>query len=136
MIHPLLPYAIKGAIWYQGESNAGRAYQYRTLFPTMIESWREAWKNPDMPFLFVQLAPFGNIVKEPQRQRLGGTARGATADQREAQKYGAWPSSPTWARRTTFIPSTRSRSAPVWPWPPWPWLTARKSSIPARSTTG
>jgi sialate O-acetylesterase len=77
MIAPLVPYAIKGAIWYQGESNAGRAYQYRTLFPTMIESWREAWKNPDMSFLFVQLAPFGAIVKEPQKS--------AWAELREAQ---------------------------------------------------
>ena len=66
MINPLLPYAVKGAIWYQGESNAGRAHQYRTLFPTMIESWREAWKNPNLTFLFVQLAPFQDIAKEPQ----------------------------------------------------------------------
>ena len=58
MIHPLQPYAIKGAIWYQGESNAGRAYQYRTLFPSMIQSWRETWKEGDFPFLFVQLAPW------------------------------------------------------------------------------
>ncbi len=65
MIQPLLPYAIKGVIWYQGESNAGHAYQYRTLFPTMIEAWREQWKNPDMPFLFVQLAPYGHNPKEP-----------------------------------------------------------------------
>jgi sialate O-acetylesterase len=77
MINPLLPYAVKGAIWYQGESNAGAAYQYRTLFPTMIESWREAWKNPDMPFLFVQLAPYQDIVKEPQQS--------AWAELREAQ---------------------------------------------------
>lgn len=66
MIHPLQPYAIKGAIWYQGESNAGRAYQYRTLFPAMIESWRKTWKQGDFPFLFVQLAPFRAIVSEPQ----------------------------------------------------------------------
>lgn len=66
MIHPLQPYAIKGAIWYQGESNAGRAYQYRTLFPTMIESWRKTWKQGDFPFLFVQLAPFRAIVSQPQ----------------------------------------------------------------------
>jgi sialate O-acetylesterase len=59
MIHPLLPYAIKGAIWYQGESNAGRAYQYRTLFPAMIKNWRDDWKLGDFPFLFVQLAPWG-----------------------------------------------------------------------------
>jgi sialate O-acetylesterase len=66
MIEPLLPYAIKGVIWYQGESNASRAYQYRTLFPTMIQSWRAAWKNPEMPFLFVQLAPWRAINKEPE----------------------------------------------------------------------
>ena len=66
MIHPLQPYAIKGAIWYQGESNAGRAYQYRTLFPAMIQSWRETWKEGDFPFLFVQLAPWKAIVSEPQ----------------------------------------------------------------------
>ena len=77
MINPLLPYAVKGAIWYQGESNAGGAYQYRTLFPAMIESWREAWKNPDMAFLFVQLAPYGAIVKEPQES--------SWAELREAQ---------------------------------------------------
>src|SRR5262249_8567852 len=58
MIAPLIPYAIKGAIWYQGESNAGRAYEYRTLFPTMIKDWRERWHEGDFPFLFVQLAPW------------------------------------------------------------------------------
>jgi sialate O-acetylesterase len=58
MIAPLVPYAIKGAIWYQGESNAGRASEYRTLFPTMIKDWRERWQEGDFPFLFVQLAPF------------------------------------------------------------------------------
>jgi sialate O-acetylesterase len=59
MIHPLLPFAIKGAIWYQGESNAGRAYEYRTLFPTMIQDWRKKW-GYDFPFFCVQLAPFNN----------------------------------------------------------------------------
>src|SRR5262249_41351732 len=55
MIAPLIPFAIKGAIWYQGESNAGRAYEYRTLFPAMIEDWRKSWGQGDFPFLFVQL---------------------------------------------------------------------------------
>ena len=54
MLAPLFPFAIRGAIWYQGESNAGRAYQYRTLFPTMIRNWRSAW-GYDFPFFFVQL---------------------------------------------------------------------------------
>ncbi|MBN2021798.1 MAG: sialate O-acetylesterase [Pirellulales bacterium] len=58
MIAPLLPYALRGAIWYQGESNVGRAHQYRTLFPTMIEDWRSRWGQPEMPFGFVQIAPF------------------------------------------------------------------------------
>ena len=66
MIHPLLPYAIRGAIWYQGESNAGRAYEYRTLFPTMIKDWRARWGQGDFPFLAVQLAPFMKIDYVPQ----------------------------------------------------------------------
>jgi sialate O-acetylesterase len=56
MLAPLTPYTLRGAIWYQGESNAGRAYQYRTLFPAMIRDWRARWKGGDFPFYFVQLA--------------------------------------------------------------------------------
>ena len=58
MIAPLIPYAIRGAIWYQGESNVGAAYQYRTLFPAMIANWRADWGQGDFPFGFVQIAPF------------------------------------------------------------------------------
>ena len=65
MIMPLIPYAIRGAIWYQGESNAGRAYQYRTLFPAMINDWRRSWGQGDFPFLFVQLANFREIQPTP-----------------------------------------------------------------------
>ena len=65
MIAPLIPYAIKGAIWYQGESNAGRAELYKTGFPLMIQNWRDDWKQGDFPFLFVQLAPYMKIEKEP-----------------------------------------------------------------------
>ena len=57
MLNPLIPYAIEGVIWYQGESNAGRAYQYRRTFPLMIQDWRQHW-GYDFPFLFVQLASF------------------------------------------------------------------------------
>lgn len=64
MIAPLVPFAIRGAIWYQGESNAGRAYQYRTLFPTMIRDWRSAWGNT-FPFYFVQLANWHANKAEP-----------------------------------------------------------------------
>ncbi|MBN1764056.1 MAG: hypothetical protein JW860_02260 [Sedimentisphaerales bacterium] len=58
MIAPLIPYGIRGAIWYQGESNAGRAYQYRTLFPLMIKNWRHDWSQGEFPFYFVQIAPY------------------------------------------------------------------------------
>lgn len=65
MIAPLIPYGIQGAIWYQGESNAGRAYQYRKLFRAMITNWRKDWGQGDFPFLFVQLANFKAIKDEP-----------------------------------------------------------------------
>jgi len=68
MIAPLIPYTIRGAIWYQGESNAGRAYQYRDLFPTMIKSWWNAWAQEgqeDFAFLFVQLANFMEVKEQP-----------------------------------------------------------------------
>ncbi len=59
-----LGYGIKGAIWYQGESNAGRAYQYRTLFPFMIQNWRDEWAQGDFPFYYVQLADF--LAEKPE----------------------------------------------------------------------
>ena len=55
MIAPLVDYRIRGAIWYQGESNTERAFQYRTLLPSLIKGWRAAWHEPDFPFLIVQL---------------------------------------------------------------------------------
>ncbi|WP_455611135.1 sialate O-acetylesterase, partial [Bacteroides sp.] len=64
MIHPLVPYGIRGAIWYQGENNASRAYQYRELFPLVIENWRKDW-GKDFPFYFVQLANFKPVSPEP-----------------------------------------------------------------------
>jgi len=57
-IAPLFPAAIRGVIWYQGESNAGRAEQYKSLFPALINDWRARWLQPQMPFLFVQLASY------------------------------------------------------------------------------
>lgn len=58
MLYPLKNLAIKGAIWYQGESNQTRAVQYRTIFPGMIEDWRATWNQGDFPFYFVQIAPY------------------------------------------------------------------------------
>jgi sialate O-acetylesterase len=73
MIAPVRPFAIRGAIWYQGESNRGEAYEYRSLFPAMINDWRRQW-GYDFPFYFVQIAPF----------TYGGD-NGETAELREAQ---------------------------------------------------
>ena len=65
MISPLIDYAVCGAIWYQGESNASRAYQYRTLFPAMIQDWRNQWGIGKFPFYFVQLANWQALQTEP-----------------------------------------------------------------------
>lgn len=77
MISPLMPYGIAGAIWYQGESNSQRAWQYRTLLPTMIRDWRTHWGQGDFPFLIAQLAMFG-----PEQW---GTSESFMAELREAQ---------------------------------------------------
>lgn len=65
MIAPIVPLAIKGAIWYQGESNVGRAAQYTRLLPAMITDWRKAWGQGDFPFLVVQLAGFSERHAQP-----------------------------------------------------------------------
>ena len=85
-IAPLQPYSIKGAIWYQGESNSSRGEQYRTLFPAMISSWRRAWGQGDFPFLFVQITPHRGMtpeVREAQRvttETTQNTAMAVTTD--------------------------------------------------------
>ncbi len=85
MIHPLIPYAIKGAIWYQGEANAGRARQYRTLFPDMIRNWRNDWQEGDFTFLLVQLAPWDKDKKRTLEQIGGTPVESDWAELREAQ---------------------------------------------------
>ena len=85
MIHPLLPYAIAGAIWYQGESNAGRAYEYARLFPTMIRNWRGDWGQGDFPFLAVQLAPWDRNKKRSLAEITAAPGESDWAELREAQ---------------------------------------------------
>jgi len=85
-IAPLQPYAMRGAIWYQGESNSGRGKEYQTLFPAMIGAWRKAWGQGDFPFLFVQITPHNGMspeVREAQRvtvQTTQNTAMAVTTD--------------------------------------------------------
>ena len=76
MIHPLVPYTLKGAIWYQGESNVGRAAQYQRIFPLLIKNWRADWKQGNFPFYFVQIAPWNygdgpsQLLREAQFKTL------------------------------------------------------------------
>jgi sialate O-acetylesterase len=77
MIAPLTPYALRGVIWYQGESNASEAHawRYRRLFGGMIEDWRKQWGEGDIPFLFVQLANYKSnqwwpVLRESQTETL------------------------------------------------------------------
>src|SRR4029079_18496246 len=65
VLKPTMGYGIRGVVWYQGESNAGRAYQYRDLFPLMIKSWRDEWNIGDFSFYWVQLADFLPEKSEP-----------------------------------------------------------------------
>lgn len=76
MIHPLQPFAIAGAIWYQGEGNTGVAHLYNKLFSTLITSWRQEWKK-EFPFYYVQIAPFdygenfkGALLQEAQAKTM------------------------------------------------------------------
>jgi sialate O-acetylesterase len=86
MIAPIIPYGIKGVIWYQGEGNAQKSKQYQTLFPAMIADWRKRWKQGDFPFFFVQIAPFNGQppeIREAQFLTLAkvrNTAMAVTTD--------------------------------------------------------
>jgi len=77
MVHPILPYAIRGVLWYQGESNTGNASLYRTSFPLLIQDWRRQWQQGDFPFYFCQLANY-----RPKTNRPGESV---WAELREAQ---------------------------------------------------
>jgi sialate O-acetylesterase len=88
MIQPLVPFAIKGAIWYQGESNAGNPMQYRVLFPAMIKDWRRVWGEGDFTFLWVQLA---NFMKR---------------DDQPTQSDGGWPGLREAQNMTLALPNT------------------------------
>jgi sialate O-acetylesterase len=85
MIFPLIPYAIAGAIWYQGESNASRADQYARLLPTLIQNWRADWGQGDFPFLVVQLAPWDKNRERSIAEITAEPGESDWAELREAQ---------------------------------------------------
>ncbi|MDY6991946.1 MAG: sialate O-acetylesterase, partial [Pseudomonadota bacterium] len=92
MIKPIIPYAIRGVIWYQGESNAKNAKQYQKLFPALIRSWRQAWQADEFPFLYVQLANF-------------------LAEQTQPVEGGSWPFLREAQLMTLSVPNTAMISA-------------------------
>ncbi|MCK9206063.1 MAG: sialate O-acetylesterase [Salinivirgaceae bacterium] len=77
MINPIIPYGIKGFLWYQGEANDWAAYNYRKLFPMMITDWRQRWNQGDLPFLYAQLANY--------KKRKDNPSDSEWAELREAQ---------------------------------------------------
>ncbi len=87
MIAPLIPYGINGAIWYQGESNAGRAYQYRSLMADLIKNWRRDWGQGDFTFLQVQLAPWDRNKKRSIAEITKEPGDSDWAELREAQVH-------------------------------------------------
>ena len=70
MIHPLLNYRIKGAIWYQGENNRNDGLFYEKKMDALIQGWRTVWRLGDFPFYYVQLAPFAKFITEPATQEV------------------------------------------------------------------
>ncbi len=80
-ILPLAPYALRGVVWYQGEQNTGRGFQYRKLLPALIRDWRKLWDRGDFPFVVVQLPNFGKVQDKPRFSLM--------ADTREAQALAA-----------------------------------------------
>ncbi|MEO5947214.1 MAG: sialate O-acetylesterase [Chitinophagaceae bacterium] len=90
MIDPVIPYSVKGVLWYQGESNVGYAKEYYQLFTKMINAWRDRWNQPKMPFYFVQISAFGYadmnaaaVVREAQyltSKNIPNTAMAVTTD--------------------------------------------------------
>ena len=104
MIAPLQPYAIQGAIWYQGEANNGNPQQYQTLFPALITGWRSEWKQGDFPFLFVQIAPENRMTPEIREaqlftwQKTPRTAMAVTTDVGDANNIHPTQKEPVGAR--------------------------------------
>jgi sialate O-acetylesterase len=121
----LQPFSIAGAIWYQGESNSGRAAEYQKLFPAMIQNWRQAWAQGEFPFFFVQIAPHQAMkpeIREAQLvtwQKVPRTAMAVITDVGDEKD---------------IHPTRRNRSAHASPSPPAPSPMGRSSNTPDRST--
>jgi len=134
MIAPLIPYAIQGAIWYQGESNAARAYQYRSLFKDMILDWRKNWGQDDFTFLFVQLA---NFIQTYAPETAWAELREAQTMALELPNTGMAVTTDI-GNPTDIHPKNKQerKSDAALPSMHWPSLTIKMSSIPAQCSKG
>lgn len=103
MLKPIMPYTIKGVIWYQGEANASRAEQYKELFPTLIKEWRNNFNNPNMPFFFVQISNYDHP----------GYKTPAWAELREAQLE-TWQNTPNTAMVVSIDHGTKNDIHPTY----------------------
>jgi sialate O-acetylesterase len=128
MIAPLTPYRLKGVIWYQGETNVGRAPQYKKLFPALIKDWRAAW-GYDMPFLFVQLT--GMIGRSPPNRRGRNCAKPRRAHWPCPSRE--WRPPSMWATRTTCIRRTNRRWRIAWRWPRARWRITNRGWLRVRA---
>ena len=89
MIHPLIPYGIRGVVWYQGENNVGDAALYRRAFPLLVQDWRSRWGEGDFPLLFLPAAQLQTQGRSARRKQLGRTPRGAgRSPQAPQDRYG------------------------------------------------
>jgi sialate O-acetylesterase len=77
MVAPFIPFQVRGVVWYQGEANINKAQEYRTLFPALITGWRKRWEQPELPFVFVQLAGFMNPPSQPTENSYWARLRDA-----------------------------------------------------------
>ncbi len=126
MLYPLINYTMRGVIWYQGESNSERAYQYRTLFPAMVKNWRDDWKQGDFPFYYVQIAPHQGQnaeIREAQLMALktiNNSGMVVTTDVGDAKnihpidKQTVGKRLAIWARAKTYGESNLTYSGPIY----------------------
>ena len=138
MIAPLMPFAIKGVIWYQGEFNSGydSGREYATLFPRMIESWREAWGPGNFPFIFVQARPISALPTSclPWRKAAGAGCV-TRSSKRSPCPTPPWPSRSTSATPTCSTRRTSPTLPRALPWPRAAWFMGKTSLRRVRFTT-
>lgn len=130
MVHPVIPYGIKGVIWYQGESNSGnRAAEYAVLFEAMVRGWRDSWEKPDLPFYMAQLASFGKEgdgrqwLTEAQRLAVGNVENtglailndvGETKDVHPKNKIGVGKRLALWALKYDYQQEVPAHCGPLY----------------------